>query len=92
MGHPLSLGDALIIESLIQALSSSAFVVPGALGVQEGGFMVIGALVGLGPDVALALALGRRARDIMLLLPALIAWQVGLARRLLTQKSSNKAP
>ncbi len=83
MGHALPLREAVIIEALIQALSSSAFVVPGAVGVQEGGFIVIGGLVGLTADVALALALGRRARDVMVLLPALIAWQIGWGRRLL---------
>ena len=68
--------DALAIEALIQAISSVAFAVPGALGVQEGGFLVIGRLLGLPPDLALALALARRARDILAFAPALVLWQV----------------
>jgi putative membrane protein len=81
LGHPSSFADAFIIEALIQALSSSAFIVPGALGVQEGGFLAIGGVLGLAPDVALALALMRRARDIVIFLPALLAWQAAAARR-----------
>jgi putative membrane protein len=83
LGHDVPAGDALIIEAVIQALSSGAFVVPGALGVQEGGFVVIGALVGLPSDIALALALARRARDIIVFVPALLAWQIGAGRRLI---------
>lgn len=83
MGHPIPFRDAVIVESLIQALSSSAFVVPGALGVQEGGFLIIGGLVGLSHELALAVALARRARDVLLFVPALAIWQVGLARKLI---------
>jgi len=82
LGAPVSLADALMIEALAQAVSSAAFVVPGALGVQEGGFLVMGAVIGLSPELALALALTRRARDLICFLPPLIGWQVGEARRL----------
>ena len=72
-----------MIEALIQVLSSAAFVVPAALGVQEGGFLVLGGLIGLTPDVALALALVRRTRDVVIFVPALAWWQLSLGRRLL---------
>jgi len=87
LGHPVSVGDALLIEALIQALSSAAFLVPGALGVQEGGFLAIGALVGLPADIGLALALARRARDLLVFGPALLVWQVIEGRALVTQRS-----
>lgn len=83
LGHPVGFDDAIIIEALIQALSSGAFVVPAALGVQEGGFLVIGSLVGVPADIALALALARRARDIIVFAPALVVWQLTLGRRFL---------
>jgi glycosyltransferase 2 family protein len=76
LGHPVSVWDAIIIEALAQAVSSAAFVVPAAIGVQEGGFLLIGALLGLGPEVSLALALARRVRDVLIFTPAVIAWQV----------------
>jgi putative membrane protein len=84
LGHPVSVADAVLIDALIHAVSSAAFVVPAALGVQEGGFMVIGGFLGLPPDVALALALARRARDLILYLPGLLAWQIAEGRRLFT--------
>lgn len=85
LGHPLGIADALLVEALVQAVGSAAFVVPGAFGVQEGGFVVIGALVGLDAPTSLALALSRRARDLLVFVPALVAWQAvetrGLFRR-----------
>jgi uncharacterized membrane protein YbhN (UPF0104 family) len=83
LGHPVGFVEAVIVEAVIQALSSGAFVVPGALGVQEGGFLVIGALIGLSPELALALALARRARDIIVFVPALLFWQIAVGRRAL---------
>lgn len=73
---PVSFAEVLIIESLAFALRSAAFVVPGALGVQEGGYIALGALFGLGPDVALALSLLKRAREVLLAVPALLAWKL----------------
>jgi putative membrane protein len=84
MNHTISYGNAVIIESLVQALSSGAFVVPGALGVQEGGFVMIGGLVGLPADVALALSLSRRARDVLLFVPALLYAQILAGQKLLS--------
>ncbi|HLJ62977.1 MAG TPA: lysylphosphatidylglycerol synthase domain-containing protein [Stellaceae bacterium] len=85
LGVSATLLDAVTIEALIQALSSAAFVIPGALGVQEGGFLVIGEMLGLAPEICLALALARRARDILVFAPALILWQLTLGRRLLAR-------
>ena len=82
-----SLLNSLILESLIQALSSSAFMVPAAVGVQEGGFVFIGGLLGLPLEMALALALMRRARDIIIFAPALIVWQFSWGKRLLFTQS-----
>jgi len=86
LGHSITIWNAIIIESLIQALSSSAFVVPGALGVQEGGFVVVGGLTGLTVEISFALALLRRARDITIFVPALTIWQFKLGKALLTKK------
>jgi putative membrane protein len=83
LGYPVGAAEALIVEAVIQAVSSGAFVVPGALGVQEGGFLAIGALVGLPAEIALALALARRARDVIVFVPALVIWQVAAGRRAL---------
>lgn len=74
LGADISWGEALVIEALIQALSSAAFLVPGALGVQEAGFVGLGLLLGLDPATAAALAVVRRVRDLVLYLPGLLAW------------------
>jgi putative membrane protein len=74
LGHPLDLTDVLALESIIFAIRSIAFVVPAAIGLQEGGYMMVGALLGLSPEVALAVSLLKRGRELILGLPALLAW------------------
>jgi glycosyltransferase 2 family protein len=76
LGHSVSVWDALAIEALIQAISSAAFVVPAALGVQEAGFLALGAAFGIDAQTALALAVARRVRDVVIFFPGLLAWQV----------------
>src|SRR5256885_1131133 len=80
LGQQRSILDAIVIEALIQAISSAAFAVPGALGVQEGAFIVIGAALGLDATTALALATARRLRDAIVFFPGLIAWQWAATR------------
>jgi putative membrane protein len=81
LGHTVSFADAILIDAIVLAVSSVGFVVPGALGIQEGAFLVIGHIIGLPPEVALALALARRARDLIIFVPALLAWQFVEGRR-----------
>ncbi len=82
MGSPVGLADAVLLESLSQALRAAGFLIPGALGIQEGGMILLGAAVGIGPDIALALSLVKRVRELALGLPGLLAWQVAEGRRL----------
>jgi putative membrane protein len=83
MNYPIGAAEALVLESLAVAIRTAGFAVPAALGVQEGGYLVIGALLGLPPEVALALSLVRRIGQIALGIPALIVWQMAEARHLL---------
>ena len=76
LGAQVSFSEAVVIESLIQAVSSAAFFVPGGLGVQEGGFILIGGALGLDPATCLALAGARRIRDLLIFVPGLLAWQI----------------
>jgi putative membrane protein len=76
LGARVSFTEAVVIESLIQAVSSAAFFVPGGLGVQEGGFILIGGALGLDPGTCLALAGARRIRDLLIFVPGLFAWQI----------------
>ncbi|MBN3807969.1 flippase-like domain-containing protein [Paraburkholderia sp. Ac-20347] len=72
LGHPVSWVDALLLESIGQAIRGAAFAIPGSLGVQEGGYLLLAPLVGLPPEAALALSLAKRAREILLGLPGLL--------------------
>jgi len=76
LGHPVGLLEAMMLDSLGQAVRGASFLIPASLGVQEGSYILLGQAVGLGPDVALSLALIRRMRDLMVGVPGLIAWQV----------------
>lgn len=73
-GHPISLGDAMLIDVMTGAARSMAFFIPGALGAQESGILLICSIVGVDPSLALALALAKRARDVILGLPGLVCW------------------
>ena len=44
--------------------------------------MLLGGMLGLGPEVALAVSLVRRARALLLRLPALLVWQIAEGRLL----------
>ena len=87
LGVPARWTDAVILESLSQAGRSAAFTVPGAIGVQEAGFVALGLVLGLDPSTALALGLIRRARDLALGLPALAVWSAIEARRSATDSA-----
>jgi putative membrane protein len=82
MGQPVGARAAVIVASLGYAVRGAGFLVPGALGIQEGGFMFLATLVGIPAPVGLALSLARRVREILLGVPALLAWQMIEGRRL----------
>ena len=82
IGRQATLVNALIFQSVILAIRSAMFPVPGALGVQEGGYVVVGNLLGIPGDAAFALSLIARVRELILGIPGLITWQLIEARRL----------
>jgi putative membrane protein len=73
-GIDIGIGPGLIIESLGQALKAVGFAVPGAIGVQEGGYVVVCRLLGIAPETAIALSLVKRVREVVLGVPGLILW------------------
>ena len=75
LGFPIGILEALMLKSLSSTLSDAAFVVPNSYGVQEGAFVVLGALVGLAPDSALAVSLAIRLREVLIDVPGLLLWQ-----------------
>lgn len=90
IGSPLGFSALLVIESLVFAARSVAFMVPNALGVQEGSYIMLSALFGLSPEIALALSLLKRARDLAIGIPALFVWQFIEGSRWLQRRSVPK--
>lgn len=91
MGHPVSIAEAIVIESLGQAVRGAAFAIPGAIGVQEGGFIALCALFGIPAGPALALSLVKRVADLALGIPGLLVWQTLEGRRALARRSASKS-
>lgn len=74
LGQPISMAEALIIDSLVSGLRTFGFLVPAAAGVQEAAYVLVSTLVGIPPATALAVSLVRRARDLVIGMPGLAVW------------------
>jgi putative membrane protein len=86
MGHPVSLFEAVAIESLGQGSRAVAFALPGGLGVQDGTLIAACAIFGIPAEIALAMALIKRVAEIALGVPGLLAWQALEGRRMLSER------
>ena len=74
IGVDAKVSDVLIIESVTAIIRSAAFFIPSAIGVQELAFVIVGELVGYSSIVSFSVAIGRRLREIMVGIPAIITW------------------
>ena len=74
LGQPVGIVDAYILESLGSGVRAAAFMVPGALGALEAGYVLFGALFGLAADIALVISLSKRVRELALGVPGLLVW------------------
>ena len=81
-GHPVDMRAAVMLESMTQAMRHVAFVVPAGLGVQEAGFVLFGHALGISGELALAVSMAKRMREVLCGVPALVSWQVREAARL----------
>lgn len=85
--------QAYVLESIAQGIRSAMFLVPGALGFQEGGYIGIGRLLGISSAGALALSLIRRVRELGFGIPGIIAWQWLAGRQFWLRRSmTNLSP
>jgi putative membrane protein len=93
--HALGLGatvvNSVILQSMVLTIRSAMFPIPGALGVQEGGYVMVGNLLGIPGDAAFALSLIARVRELIVGIPGLIAWQLIEARRILRARLAANA-
>jgi putative membrane protein len=87
LGLRANFTTAIILESTSLFIRSAAFLVPGAVGVQEGGYILLGNLLGIPGDMALALSLLRRVRELASGIPGVVAWQFVEARQLRRRKA-----
>ena len=71
----------LALEALLCTLRTIAAFVPAAMGVQEAGYAMLAPLFGLPAEMGLAVSLLKRAREIVIGVPALIYWQRSKAAR-----------
>ncbi len=76
LGLPATFVKAIILQSMAMTIRSVAFPVPGALGVQEGGYLVVGNLLGIPGEAAFAISLITRFRDLTVGVPGLVTWQL----------------
>lgn len=91
MNLPASFINALILQSMVFTIRSAAFAVPGGIGVQEGGYVLVGNLLGIPGESAFALSLITRLRELGLGIPGLIVWQVIEGRRVWRARSLGAA-
>jgi putative membrane protein len=74
-GHPIGGSAALVLESMTQAARHLAFIVPAGLGVQEAGLVLFGHALGVSGELALAVSMAKRMREVLCGLPSLMSWQ-----------------
>jgi putative membrane protein len=74
LGHPVPFGAAIALESLTMTVRNFVFLVPMGLGVQEASLVGFGALLGVNGELAMALSLAKRMREILFGVPALLSW------------------
>lgn len=81
MGLTPGLWRAIAIQALVEGLRSATVFIPAAVGVQEAGYAVLAPVFGLPAEIGLAVSLLRRARDLVVAVPVLLAWQWVESRR-----------
>jgi putative membrane protein len=75
-GASVTLPVAFAVESMTSAARGMAFFVPSGVGVQEMTLLSMSKLVGIDMELALALSIAKRARELVLGVPGLLAWVV----------------
>jgi putative membrane protein len=88
MEWPVTFEQAIILESLGASISIAGFLIPGSLGVQEAGYVLIGQLLGLPIQFSLSLSLVKRIPDLLLGLPGLLTWHTLETHHLLLRRGA----
>jgi glycosyltransferase 2 family protein len=81
IGVSVEPSSVVALEALVYATRAMGFFVPGALGVQEAAYTAFAQLFGIGGELALAVSLLKRARDLAVGVPVLLIWKTIEGRR-----------
>jgi len=65
LGTPVGIADAIMIEALVGFAKGIGFLIPGSLGIMEGGSVFLFQTLGLGSGLGLAFTLLKRARELL---------------------------
>ena len=65
LGKPVGIADAIMIEALVGFAKGIGFLIPGSLGIMEGGSVFLFQTLGLGSGLGLAFTLLKRARELV---------------------------
>ena len=65
LGHPVSLPEAWIIESMTQMVRAGSFFIPASIGAQDGALVLMCTAITGSPELGVAVALVRRMREII---------------------------
>lgn len=76
LGHPISISEAIILETVVELIRAGTFFIPATIGTQEAAFLLAtGAITGQ-PALGMATALMRRVREIVWVIwGVVIGWQ-----------------
>ncbi len=83
--------EALMLKSLTSIITDIAFVIPNGYGIQEGGYLMLGTLIGLSPELSLAVSLATRIRELIVDLPGLLYWHQIEAKYLLKKPEKSES-
>jgi uncharacterized protein (TIRG00374 family) len=65
LGVPTGFLKAFLVQALLQAITSVSFFIPGSLGAQEGGLVLLMKHLGFSPETGIALSLFKRVRQLV---------------------------
>ena len=82
IGIDAKLMDVILIEAVTAIVRSVAFFIPAGLGIQEFAFVVMGEFVGYSGIVSFSIAIGRRLREILVGIPAIVVWYLSFKSKL----------
>ncbi len=76
LGYPLTVTEAIILESMVQLVKAATFFIPAALGSQEAALLVVAGAITGDPLSGIAFGLVRRCRELVWITSGLAIWSV----------------